>query len=70
MRTRWWLISAIAISACVAQAPTAEVAPPAEPLAGQSQEEVLVVPEGIPALDISQHSVPLDQIYFDTFKPI
>jgi hypothetical protein len=28
------------------------------------------VPAVIPTVDISQHSVPLNQIYFDTFRPV
>ncbi|MFQ5946920.1 MAG: sensor histidine kinase, partial [Anaerolineae bacterium] len=30
----------------------------------------MLVPEEVPGVDISKHSVPLDQIYFDTFQPI
>jgi len=30
---------------------------------------VIVVPETIPSVDTSKHSVPLEEIYFDTFQP-
>ena len=70
MRTRGWVILAMVISACAVPGPAPEDTQPATPPGGPSQEEVRVLPEDVPVVDISKHSVPLDRIYFDTFQPI
>jgi hypothetical protein len=40
-----------------------------EPGAAQPEDRQVNVPQEVPAVDISKHSVPLQDVYFDTFQP-
>lgn len=68
MRARFLLPAALLgtlAAACggQAQADQAPATPPAT-------AEVFVVPQAVPTVDVRRHSVPLDRIVFDTFRPI
>lgn len=64
------LVLALSIAACTGEQ---TVSPkPTPESAGEAIPETLSVPNRppiIPTVDTSQHSVPLDQIFFDTFNP-
>ncbi len=49
---------------------SAEETTPAKSIATTPKgESEIVVPDLVPSVDLTQHSVPLDEIYFDTFRP-
>lgn len=47
-----------------------EVTTNPQPSVTVSPEPLVEIPPDVPDVDVTQHSVPLDQIYFDTFQPI
>lgn len=77
MRTILWLGVGLVLAACAAPAgpatapPTAvSVTAPGAAATAAPTDRMVVVPDDVPPVNTSSHAVPLDQIYFDTFRPV
>jgi hypothetical protein len=79
MLKKVWVWLTLFLFGCTAAAgsgvtATPEPRPVATPGAGSgadgTPEPRIEVPADVPAVDVTKHSVPLDQIYFDTFQPV
>jgi hypothetical protein len=83
MRLRWWwillapLMAGCAVGAAeiatsneilVTPTPVPEVTPTLQPIATATSGPQIGVPSAVPDVDVTKHSVLLDDVYFDTFQ--
>ena len=81
IRKTWWMFLAPVLAGCVAGAaqftastpigvtpnPEVEVTPALLRTTTATPEPRIEVPAVVPDVDVTKHSVPLDDVYFDTF---
>jgi hypothetical protein len=82
VRRNWWLILVILLTACAnpdVQGRSSNldqtgedvvVSRTEEPTTSLEEENQPEIPPDVPDVDITKHSVPLSQVFFDTFQPV